>query len=83
MEAYQKEKKSLISFSLVAELMFLTLTVLADMMVVDDLICLLCWFVLRFDCSSEMLDMFVCVWVFFQREEVLAQRNFSYVVSGW
>ena len=64
MEAYQKEKKSLISFSLVAELMFLTLTVLADMMVVDDLICLLCWFVLRFDCSSEMLDMFVCVWVF-------------------
>jgi len=32
--AYQKEKKSLTSFSLVAELMFLTLTVFADMMLV-------------------------------------------------
>lgn len=34
---YQKEKKSWTSFLLVAELMFLTLTVLADMMVVGML----------------------------------------------
>ena len=34
---YQKEKKSLISFSLVEGLMFLTWTVLADMMAVKEL----------------------------------------------